>query len=285
MRFLTLEIVFSYLPKKPILLLSLCFSKLGKETANNQAIMLKAVIVDDETLSRQSLEKLISEYCPDVEVVASADDILSAVREINTHQPNLVFLDIELPNYSGFELIECFEEINFDIVFTTGYEQYAVKAFKVSAAGYLLKPIDVEELSSVVQRIKTRHKVRGEMHNGLMGHNNSGKPLRVMLPAQDGLIYLNLDEVIYLQSEGRYTHIHLMDGSRSTTTKNLKDCLAIIGLPSFLRVHRSYIINLIHLKRYARGRDSFVLMENDERIDVGKNYKEDLSKIVSFFIK
>ncbi len=247
--------------------------------------MLKAVIVDDETLSRQSLEKLIVDYCPEVEVVAIAVDIVSAVKEINAHQPDLVFLDIELPNYSGFELIECFDEINFDIVFTTGYEQYAVKAFKFSAAGYLLKPIDVEELSEVVKRIKTRRKKRQEMQTESKGQMAIGKPQRLILPAQNGLIYLNLDEVIYLQAEGRYTHIFLMDGSSSTTTKNLKDCLAIIGLPSFLRIHRSYIINLIHLKRYARGRDSFVLMENEERIDVGKNYKEDLSKIVSFFIK
>jgi Response regulator of the LytR/AlgR family len=247
--------------------------------------MLKAVIVDDETLSRQSLEKLIQDYCPEVEVVASVGEILSAVKEINIHQPDLVFLDIELPNYSGFELIKAFDEINFDIVFTTGYEHYAVKAFKVSAAGYLLKPIDVEELSEVVSRIKERRKARRELTNDANGTHLLGKPLRIVLPAQDGLIYLNLDEVIYLQAEGRYTHIHLLDRSHSITTKNLRDCLSIIGLPSFLRIHRSFIINLIHLKRYARGRDSFVLMENDIRIDVGKNYKEDLSKIVSFFIK
>ena len=155
--------------------------------------MLKAVIVDDEILSRQSLERLILDYCPEVEILASVGDILSAVKEINSQQPDLVFLDIELPNYSGFELIKCFDEIFFDIVFTTGYEHYAVKAFKVSAAGYLLKPIDVEELSEVVNRIKNRRQARRELQSDANDRGMVGKPHRAVLPAQDGLIYLNIN--------------------------------------------------------------------------------------------
>ncbi|MEL6863271.1 MAG: LytTR family DNA-binding domain-containing protein [Bacteroidota bacterium] len=243
---------------------------------------LTAVIIDDEARSRRTLGHLIKEYCHQVQIVGEAEDVLSGVKVIQNTQPDIVFLDIEMPNYSGFQLIEYFDQINFDIIFTTAYEEYAIKAFKVSAIGYLLKPINIDELIAAVakaERLRNKRQTQGQIAP------STEKGRRIILPAQNGMIYLNLDEICYLESEGRYARVHLIDGSDLLTTKSLKDCQDLLNHPFFLRVHRSYIINLSYIKKYTKGRESFVLMENKAQIDVGKNYKEELSRILSFFIK
>lgn len=248
--------------------------------------MLSAIVVDDEARGRRTLESMLEEYCPSVKVVALAEDVLSAVKAINTHKPDIVFLDIEMPNYSGFKLLELFEEINFNVVFTTAYEQYAIRAFKVKASGYLLKPIDIDELVEIVKRIEEMRKtgtlIEAKTSQNPKPINNSN---RIVFPAQSGMLYLNLDEITHLESEGRYTHIFLLDESKVLTTISMKECEKKLQHDTFIRVHRSFIINLAYIKKYARGRDSFVQMENGARIDVGKNYKDDLVEAVSYFIK
>jgi len=249
--------------------------------------MLSAIIVDDEARGRRTLETMVTEYCPSVKVVALAEDVLSAVKAINLHKPDIVFLDIEMPNYSGFKLLELFEEITFDVVFTTAYEQYAIRAFKVdAAAGYLLKPIDIDELIEIVKRIEgmrsTVKTIETQPSPIPASPNNSN---RTMFPAQSGVLYLNIDEINHLESDGRYTNIFLVDGSKVLTTYSLKECEQKLRHDTFIRVHRSFIINLAFIKKYARGRDSFIQMENGAKVDVGKNYKDDLIEAVSYFIK
>ena len=248
--------------------------------------MLKAIIVDDEAKSRSTLVNMLNAYCPNVKIVAEAFDVLSAVKEINIHQPDIVFLDIEMPNYSGFKLVECFNEIDFDIVFTTAYEQYAIKAFKVSAAGYLLKPIDIGELVEIVSRVSKRR--NGATTNFNISNNWPEKieyADKITFPSQNSVLYLSMKEIVYFQSDSRYTNIHLINGDQLSTTESLKNCLKVIGPPVFIRVHKSFIINLLHVKRYARGRNSFVIMENENKIDVGNNYKEELAVVISYFLK
>ncbi|MEL6638829.1 MAG: LytTR family DNA-binding domain-containing protein [Bacteroidota bacterium] len=249
--------------------------------------MLNAIIVDDEARSRRILQQFIQEYCPSVTVLATAEDVLSGVKAINTHQPDVVFLDIEMPNYSGFKLIEFFDDVDFEIVFTTAYERYAIQAFRVSAVGYLLKPIDIDELIDVVKRLEAMRSMPNlkERLNNLKYNLNSDKPQRLVLPAQNGLLYVNLSELNYIESDGRYTRIHLIDKSTMTCTSSLKDCELIFEQAPFIRIHRSCIIHLAYIKRYSKGRDSFVMMENAVRLDVGKNYKDGLSEAVALFLK
>ena len=249
--------------------------------------MLNAIIVDDEARSRRILQQFIEEYCPSVKVVDTAEDVLSGVKVINTHQPDVVFLDIEMPNYSGFKLIEFFDEPNFEIVFTTAYERYAIQAFRASAIGYLLKPIDIDELIAVVARVEELRKMSGlkERINTLRLNLENDKNQRLVLPAQNGLLYLNRSEINYIESDGRYTKIHLIDNSVMTCTSNLKDCERIFEGAPFIRVHRSSIIHLAYIKKYSKGRDSYVMMENNARLDVGKNYKDGLSDAIGMFVK
>lgn len=249
--------------------------------------MLKAIIVDDEARSRRILQQFVEEYCPQVTIVGTADDVLSGVKAINTHQPDLVFLDIEMPNYSGFKLIEFFDEPNFEIVFTTAYERYAIQAFKVSAIGYLLKPIDIDELIEVVAKVQELRKMSNlkERMEALKENLSNDKSQRLILPAQNGLLYLNLNEINYIESEGRYTKIHLVDQSTMICTKSLKECEVVFEGTPFVRIHRSSIIHLAYIKKYSKGRDSFVVMENEAKLDVGKNYKDGLSEAVSMFVK
>lgn len=249
---------------------------------------LKVVIVDDEEKSRRILQQLVEQYCPGLEVVATSNDVLSAVKAIDQFEPHIVFLDIEMPNYSGFKLVEYFEEIPFKVVFTTAYEEYAFKAFKVSAAGYLLKPIDIDELIKIVDKLVAEIRENDSAISGKSAVPESSEttsPQRFILPTHNGLIYINQDEICYLESQGRYTKVFLVDGTEMTTTNSLKKCQSLLTDTTLLRIHRSYIINLSYLKKYSRGRDSFVLLDNGKRIDVGKNFKEDLSEAVSFFLR
>lgn len=249
--------------------------------------MLKAIIVDDEARSRRILQQFVEEYCTDVQVVATAEDVLTGVKAINEHQPDIVFLDIEMPNYSGFKLVEFFDDADFEIIFTTAYEHYAIQAFKASAIGYLLKPIDIDELIEVVQKVT---KIRGLNTSRarlatLKVNLAEEKSKRIVLPAQNGLLYLNIDEINYIESEGRYAKIHLIDNSSMICTSNLKECETIFVDAPFVRIHRSCIINLAYIKKYSKGRDSHVVMENDAKLDVGKNFKDDLVSSIALFLK
>lgn len=241
---------------------------------------LKAIIVDDEAKSRRILKHLIEEYCPDVIVADLAEDVFSAVKAINTHKPDIVFLDIEMPNHTGFKLIELFEDVFFDVVFTTAYQQYAIKAYSILATGYLLKPINIDELINVVENIRT---IRNR--STLPSEQTKKQNKKVVLPTPNGLIYLLYDEISYVKAEGRHAKIFLNDKSSHSITRSLKDCLETLRTGNFIRVHKSFLINLSFIKRYSKGRDSFIEMENGDRIDVGKNYKDDLTNAISDFLK
>ena len=256
------------------------------ELNNKHKNQMVAVVVDDEEKSRRILSTLIKEYCPEVTIAALAKDVLTGIKAINSFKPDLVFLDIEMPNYSGFNLIEYFEEPSFEVVFTTAYDQYALKGLKASAAGYLLKPIDIDELVEVVRKVQRIRKRKEKQVKSNENLDNGEPPSnRIVLPAKNGLIYLDVSEICHLESYKRYTKVYLINDKELLTTKSLKDCMALLEGSTFLQIHRSIIINLIYIKKYARGRDSFVILDNDTQLDVGKSFKEELSNVVSLFIK
>lgn len=232
------------------------------------------------------MQAMVTEYCQEVEVVALAEDVLSAVKAISVHQPDVVFLDIHMPNYSGFKLIEYFEQPEFQIIFTTAYEEYAMQAFKSKAVAYLVKPIDIDELIEAVNRVKKIKQSGAEQSTPTTGDRpaNEGEK-RFVMPTQGGLHYMQADEIISIESQGRYSKIYLREGKEVITTKSLRDCEAHFVNTLLLRIHKSWIINLAYIKKYAKGRDAHVIMETGQRIDVGQIYKEELTKLTAIFEK
>lgn len=248
--------------------------------------MLKAIIVDDEARNRNTLELLLKEYCPEVKVVAVAEDVLSGVKIIQKNNPDLIFLDIQMPNYSGFKLIEYFDKIDFQIIFTTAHEQYAIDAFHANATGYLLKPIDIDELIHAVNKaVKNVEKKNHQQHKSTTQSPVIDPDEKIDLPTKNGIIYLTINEIIHLQSEGRNTHIFLKDGRSVLSTLTMKECEKRFLKTTLLRIHKSNMINLAYIKKYIKKLDAFVEMENGQRLQVGSSFKDQLNRSLSIFAR
>lgn len=260
---------------------------------------LKVVLICNKEGCRQELKELINIHIKEAVIVAIASEVLEGLRMIRQHAPAVVFVDVEMPKYSGRELIEHFNTISmsketsdqevpnlsryFDVVFTDFDEKYAVQAYKAAATGYLLKPIRVDDLIDVFKKVEKRQK--GKQQIKRLEEETLDKSRRIIFPTQSGLIYLAEDEICYLESSSRYTDVYLVNHQKMVSTLSLKDCLQKLANSTFIRIHRSFIINLSHIQNYSRGRDSFVIMDNDQKVDVGLFYKDDLNKAIASFLK
>lgn len=246
--------------------------------------MLKAIIIDDEAKSRRTLQRLVETYCSGVSIVATAHDILSGIDVIKEYKPHLLFLDIELPNHNGFKIFELLQPIDFKIIFTTAYEQYAHRAFKVAAEDYLLKPIDIDELIQAVRKVKVAVNYANsntqlqELKAGIAAQHQLNRKFK--FPTLEGTVLFEENEIIYFEAIGRNTKIYT-NNSETITSKSLKECEAILADDRFCRIHRSFIINLNHVFRYVKGRNSYIMMDNELKIDIGNNFKEGLVQALS----
>jgi two-component system, LytTR family, response regulator len=243
---------------------------------------IKAIIIDDEERGRSSLQSLITEYCPIVEVVASCADVPEGVIAINKQKPQLVFLDIEMPEYSGFDLLDFFREIDFEIVFVTAYSEYAIRAFEVSAVDYLLKPVQIEQLQNAVEKVKQK-RLQSSMQNrlDLLKDAFKGETLRkIAVPMSDGLLFIDVNDLVMLEADGAYTNIFLKDGSKILVSKKLKFFEDILEpRPGFFRVHRSYMININYIKKYLRG-ENMILMDNNTSVSLSRDRKQEFDTIL-----
>lgn len=247
--------------------------------------MIRTLIVDDEPRARSLLENLIKNYCSNVEIVGTANDVLSGIKMINVHEPDLIFLDVQMPNYNGFSLLDQFEDKPFKFVFTTAYEEYAQKALDLNALGYLLKPIDIDELVKIVNKFEVNlsnsiqeRTIEIEKHIKLNREKGT-----LVVPCVSGLLNLKLDDILYIKAEGRKTDFYCKSEKILTSNISLKKCESILKRTPFIRIHKSTMVNLQHIKRYSKGRDSYIALYNDKMLDVGKNYKEYLNNITAFF--
>lgn len=248
---------------------------------------IRAIIVDDEPAARRTLKKLIENYVQEVEVVDTADNVLSGVKAINKYSPDLVFLDVRMPNYSGFSLVDYYDEINFKIIFTTAYEQYAPEAFGVGASGYLLKPIDIDDIVKVVNKVRlelNEEQASLEIPNikSISYNRTTGKTI---LPSVGGLIKLTANEILYFEAKGRQVEITIKGGKKLLANISLKLILEIFAKSTFVRIHKSFVVNFIHIKKYSKGRDSGIILYNDMWLNVGKVYKDGISEIISHLPK
>jgi two-component system, LytTR family, response regulator len=248
--------------------------------------MIKAIIVDDELGARESLSKMIEKNCKQLEVIAKADSMLAAFEAITTKQPDLVFLDIEMPNGNAFDLLEKFKEINFNIIFTTAYDHYAIKAIKFSAVDYILKPIDPEELVEAVKRFEKKQtgqpNVLDKQFKTLLSNvRPENKLKKVGIPDGDGLIFINLSDIIRCESDGNYTFFILTNGKKIIASRTLGEYEQMFTEDNFFRIHRSHLINLQHVKKYIKGEGGYVIMADDSQVEVSRRNKNEFLEKLS----
>lgn len=240
--------------------------------------MLKALIVDDEAKARRILENLIQENFPDITLLESAANVPEALRMIHQQQPQLVFLDIEMPGYTGFQLLELIGKPNFEIIFTTAYADYALQAFEVSAVDYLLKPIRIQKLQLAVEKaIKriTTSGTTGENIVALQQNLQSNNLQRLAVPVADGLLFVNVDDLLLLEAEGAYTRLHLFNQPPLLISKMMKDFEAVLEQhPDFFRCHRSFLINMKHVMKYSRADGGSIVMRNEKEVLLARDKKE-----------
>lgn len=242
--------------------------------------MVKAIIIDDETKARENLSILLKDYCPNVNVVASVGNINGAVEEIQAQSPDCVFLDIKMKGELGFDLFEKLEEINFKVVFTTAFDEYALKALKLNAIDYLLKPIDIEELKEAVEKVEESIKDGG----GIIGKENIQNLLRgltgerslekIAIPTVEGLKFINIKDIIRCESDENYTMFFFTDGDKKLVSKTIKFYDELLSPYNFFRTHRSHLVNLNHVKEYYRGDGGSVLMSDGSEVLVARRKKE-----------
>ncbi|WP_026998994.1 LytR/AlgR family response regulator transcription factor [Eisenibacter elegans] len=237
---------------------------------------LKALIVDDEAKARNILAQLLQEYCPQVTVVESCVDVPTAVKAIYKHSPDVVFLDVEMPGYDGFQLLDFFEEVNFQVIFTTAYQEHALRAFQVSAVDYLLKPIQIELLCKAVEKLHTSPRQSAEQLQLLREAATPQQPLeRIALPVAEGLLFVDVQDIIYLMAEGAYTKIILQDRAPLLISRNVKSFEEMLPTTVFFRAHRSYLINLRRIKQYVRQDGGYIVMDNGDSVSLSREKKEE----------
>lgn len=242
--------------------------------------MLQAIIVDDELKSRSRLHRLIDEFCEEVTVIDTVDSVDTAVEAIINHADlDVLFLDIELNKEFGFHLLNRFKEVPFEVIFTSAYEDYALKAIKCSAIDYLLKPLNVQELQSAVNKVrekKSKESWHRQLEALMKSMKNAQKKERkqIAISTQDGLLFVNVADILRCQADGSYTYFHLKNGMKVFTSRNLKEYEALLANFNFFRVHHSYLINMEEIKKYVRGEGGYVIMSDDFIVDVSKRKKE-----------
>lgn len=239
--------------------------------------MIRAIIIDDEMHCRKTLSLQLNEYCPEVQVLEQCDNAQAGIEAIRKSNPDLVFLDIEMPHMNGFEMLEQFSEISFAVIFTTGYDQYAIKAFHFSALDYLLKPISHEELIKAVQKVSrhSQHPLPQQLEILLQKmHSHSSAINKIAVPTMEGLQMIPIDSIISCESDRNYTVLFLKDKKKVVVSRILKDLEEMLSDYSFLRVHHSFIVNLNEISKYVKGEGGYLVMSDGSSVDVSRSRKE-----------
>ncbi len=214
---------------------------------------IKTILIDNEPGNCENLQNLLAKYCPQIEVLASINAIQQAVEAIIEQKPDLVFLDIELAEGTGFDLLEMLPTKNFEVIFVTAFDQYALKAIKFCALDYILKPVNIAELVKAVSRFEERELEKSENKRmQVLLENLSAPKKRIVLPLSDKMEFVEVDQISWCQGEGNYTHVYLKSGEKHMVCKALKEFDELLSEHNFLRVHQSHLINLNEVKSYVK---------------------------------
>lgn len=240
---------------------------------------MRAIIIDDEIHCIESLTIILKKNCPEVSIVGNTTKASEGIALVSFHQPDLVFLDVEMPVLNGFQVLEALSAQNFKVIFTTAYDVYAVKAIKYSALDYLLKPIDPADLVRAVKKMYELDK-RDPVQLSIL-KNKHGKIYdslndKIALPHRNGLSFTEVGNIIYCETAGNYVQIALNDGSRTLVMRTLAEVEDILEGQPFFRIHRQFLINLTHVKLLTKFEDSKVIMSNDDEIAIARHKRDEL---------
>ena len=240
---------------------------------------IRALIVDDERNNRENLHSLLSEYCPNVEVLGMTDSVDSAFKMIKSQEPDLVFLDIKMPEKDGFKLLESFQEIKFEVIIVTAYNQYAIQAIIFCAIDYLLKPIDIIELSNAVENVSQRlgQKQENERLKHLVSHLNSKvfSP-KIGLASQNKVEFVETARIRRCEADSNYTYVFLSNNEKMTISKTLKEFEELLKDYGFIRVHQSHLINSAHIKSYQKNDGGYITMSDLSIIPISRSRKAEI---------
>ncbi|WP_235299557.1 LytR/AlgR family response regulator transcription factor [Portibacter marinus] len=238
---------------------------------------IKAVIIDDEEHCRSTLSKQIEWFAPEINLIGEAESVSNGIKEIKDKNPELVFLDIEMTDGTGFDLLKHWSKPPFKFIFTTAFDEYALEAFKVHAIAYLLKPIDGEELSEAVKSITIeKQDVLGNKLESLMKYlSGKDQVQKVALPVLDGLQFVKIDDIIRAEASGNYSTVYMNNGTQHFISKTLKFIMEAIEHSKFIRVHQSHLINMDYVSRYIRGKNGQIILDDGSVIPVSRSKKED----------
>jgi two-component system, LytTR family, response regulator len=241
-----------------------------------QSKLIKTIIVDDEKPSREALSTYIKDFCADIEITAECDSVKTAYQAILQHKPQLVFLDIEMPNGNGFDLLKLFKTPPFKVIFVTAYSDYAIRAFRFSAADYLLKPVKVDELVDAVNKVRQELDKEHSNQNiqvlmdSLNSHN--GEVHQLVIPDNKGYSVIKVNDIIICEAEGYCTHFHLTGKRKVISSKSLKHFEDIFENQKIIRVHRSFLVNLLKVNGYSKQGE--IMLEENLTCPLGNNYRQ-----------
>lgn len=238
---------------------------------------LKAIIIEDEASNRINLANLLREFCPDVDLIGEAANVLEGVKLINQLKPKLVFLDIEMPVHNGFKLFDYFTRPPFHVIFTTAHDEYALKALKISAIDYLLKPIDLEELMLSIEKAKSALLSKNDQskYTVLQTNINSKNGIeKISIPTKDGYLFIDVMDIIYCKSDSNYTNFVLKNGKTILVSQTLKIYDDLLSGNNFFRISRSCLVNLKYMERYLRQKKSLIVMSNGDSLILSPKKRE-----------
>ncbi|WP_321370267.1 LytTR family DNA-binding domain-containing protein [uncultured Draconibacterium sp.] len=247
---------------------------------------IKSIIVDDEKHGRENLAGLLQSHCPEVVVAGEANSVTSAIQLIKDEKPQLVFLDIEMPGENGFQLLEHFADINFEVIFVTAYDNYAIKAIRFSAADYILKPINYNELKAavekVVQRIYKKEENRQirELNRNILQPDNP----RIGLPTNDRIEFVEVKNIVHCKGESNYTHIYLQEKKHLLVAKTLVEFEDLLKEYSFVRTHKSHLVNLKHVVAYSKTDGGTLELSNGDSILISRRRKDEVQQMLKTLI-
>jgi two-component system LytT family response regulator len=241
--------------------------------------MIKTILVDDEPRGLSALKRLLELYCPDVRIIGEYSDTGTAIQQIQLLEPELVFLDIAMPDRNGFDLLNELSPVRFEIIFVTAHNDYTIQAFKYSAVDYLLKPVEEDLLIEAVRRAAQRITIKAsanQIETFLYNLRKLQTPaeMKLCIPDMKGFRVIDLNEIIYCESESSYTIFHLQTGQPITASKSIMEYELLLEQNGFCRIHKSFLVNLRHIREYIRGEGGSVMLTNDKTIEVSRRKKE-----------
>jgi len=244
---------------------------------------MNALIIEDEPQAVSALKQELSLHCPEITILETAQNVSEGILLIKKYQPDLIFLDIQLSDGLGFDILQEFDNIRFKIIFTTAYSQYALKAIKFSALDYLLKPIDATELKKAVAKATKQSQSKLNKKIELFLHNQKSNNKRIALQTSDGVFIHEVNTIIRCNSEGNYTHIHFTNGSKLLIAKTMKEFDELLSPYNFERIHHSHLINMNHLNSYVNKDGGYIVMSDKKTLPVAQRKKSEfLKKLGSF---